>query len=61
MQLKPLETPPVFTGLTAQEIGTQVKAYMERLTQQIEENNRILGDAMLTDQEKKDLMALIGK
>ena len=61
MQLKPLETPPVFTGLTAEEVGSKIKAYLERLVSQIEENQRILGDETLTEQEKAAVRSLIGK
>ena len=61
MQLKALETPQAFTGKTAEEVGSKIKAYLERLVGQIEENQRILGDETLTEQEKAAVRSLIGK
>lgn len=61
MQLKPLETPPAFTGRTAEEIGSQVRTYLERLVSGIEENLRIIGDESVTEDEKAAIRKLIGR
>ena len=60
MQLKPIERPPMLSGEPERQL-LEIRRYLERLAEGIEENMQIIAAEALTEAEKAAVRALPGK